>query len=185
MTADMHRPSASKLAPPPPLVPPSRTASTLYTLMAIEVVAAVDGITERLLQRVRTDLSADRECAAAVAANLLEFRRAFHRAAAGIVEQAAQAKEERIERVRLVLGIELRVAAAFLLELIDEPGLAHCCMPGIDHSKTCSRRSSVYASHIRKALRIHGLESALITVRSRGYQLSVSDARRIRALWGE
>lgn len=160
-------------------------ANEINIWMASEIVNATDRIARRMLKKVRVEYSDLPSCSDQIAANILNIRREIQTAAARIVDKCALDKDERLSRVREALDLDLRVAATFLLELVDEPGLVHG-QNLLDLSDGGHRRRmAVYASHIRRALRAHGLETALITVRSRGYLIAPSDAVRIRMLWGE
>ena len=163
----------------------STAANEVYIWMASEIVDAADRIVSRMLDKVRMEYSEEPSSCDQIAANILSVRRELQMVAARIVDRCALDKEERLARVREALGLNLRVAAAFLLDLVDEPGWVHGRNLVDLNDDGHRRRMAVYASHIRSALRPHGFEAALITVRSRGYLISPNDAIRIRMLWGE
>lgn len=153
--------------------------------MASEIINATERITKRMLRKIRAERSVSPLYCDQMAASILSIRRDIQSVAARIVDRYALEKDERIDRAREALGMDLKVAAAFLLDMLDEPGRAHGARPFSLADEGQRRRTAVYASHIRRALRPHGLETALITVRSRGYLISPEDAIRIRKLWGE
>lgn len=155
----------------------------IYRQIAVELIAATDAIATRMIEQVRVAYTQDADHFDQVTESILNIRREVHQAATRIAEKCAGDREDRIARVRATLGMTLNVAAAFLLDLVDEPGRPHSGRGA--PSDLDRRRLAVYAAHIRRALAPYDLDSALITVRSRGYMLSPPDADLIRMLWEE
>lgn len=166
-------------------VSPMAAANEINIWMASEIVGATDRIASRMLKKVRAEYPDAPGYCDQIAANIMSIRRDIQSVASRIVDKCALDKEERIDRVREALDLNLKVAAALLLELVDDPGRPYAGRPIGPLDDGLRRRMAVYASHIRRALRPHGLEMALITMRSRGYLISPPDAVRIRMLWGE
>lgn len=185
MNVDRDRRSQLRLTENAPKISSFGAVDEVNIWMASEIIDATDRIANRMLRRARLECSEDPNRCDQIAANILSIRRDIQTVAARIVDQSALDKEIRLGRVRKALGLDLRVAAALLLDLVDEPGLVHGQSLIDRHDDGHRRRIAVYASHIRRALRPHGLEAALITVRSRGYLISPADAAHIRKLWGE
>lgn len=90
-------------------------------------------------------------------------------------------------RARLVmerLGLERLVIARLLLSLVDHPGRLYLPARAADGKvdRSAGRRSRVYISMLRRALRSRGFEHAIETVGG-GYRIAQETAVRIAALW--
>ena len=159
--------------------------SDFHADLAAEVTSAVDEITLRMAEKVRSEEALKPQERAELVASILQCRHDLHCAANAIVSTSAVQRKERIERVRKTLEVRHLAAAAFLLKIVDEPGRIHCIGSGYPPSAGDRRLAAVYVSDLRAKLRPHGLDTALKTVRSHGYRVSSADAGRIRALWEE
>ncbi|WP_213978976.1 hypothetical protein [Sphingomonas sp. dw_22] len=153
--------------------------------MAAEIVEATDGIATRMIEKVRTEYPEIPSYSEQAVTDILAIRQEIQLAATRIINKCSSDREERIGRVRKALQLDLNVAAAFLLDMVDEPGRTHGGDPVALEDDRYRRRLAVYVVHIRRALRPRGLETALTTMRPRGYVISPPDAIRIRMLWGE
>jgi hypothetical protein len=92
-----------------------------------------------------------------------------------------------IPKARLVmhrLGLERLVIARLLLSLIDHPGQLYVPARMTDGriDRGATKRSRVYISMLRRALRSHGFEQSIETIGG-GYRISEEMAGQIAALW--